>query len=146
NGQTSDESVLRRRTQPRHFQCLCDPLDHLLPLDAARLRQALRRHASIANPSPYRFPDLKMPVLELRVELIDADARGTQIGVVARDAILLKEWRDNLVERRLESFRIGARRLPRQEAGGHPDPQEREQSEGWSQSKPTIPGCHIWRL
>ena len=43
-----------------------------------------------------------MPILEVRVELVDADARGTQIGVVASHAILREERLHNLIERRFE--------------------------------------------
>ena len=50
DGQAPDETVLRRRAQAGDFQCLRDPLDHPLAVGAGWLRQALRRHAAIADP------------------------------------------------------------------------------------------------
>src|SRR5439155_21814803 len=119
----------RRRTQASNFQRLRDPLDYPLALAAGWLRHALRRHASLADPSPYRFPNWKLPILQLCVELVDADARRTQIGVVARHAIFPEEWRHHLVERSFERLLGAASGLRQQETSCHRNPAEGEQTE-----------------
>ena len=96
---------------------------------AGWLRQALWRHASIADPSANRLPNLKMPVLEVRVELVDADARGTQIGVVASHAILREERLHDLIERRFERLLGATRRLAQKETRGQRNSEEGKQSE-----------------
>jgi hypothetical protein len=82
-----------------------------------------------------------MPVVEGSVELVDPDARGTQIGIVASHAILREERLRNLVERRLERALGDARRLAKKETRRERYPERGKQSEGEHglQSKPTIP-------
>ena len=78
---------------------------------AGRLRQALGRHGSGADAIADGFPDWNVPVLEVGVELVDADACRAGVRVVARHAVLLEERLDVLLEggfeRRGLSRRLG---------------------------------------
>ena len=128
--------TVRRRTRPffgaraqaGHFERLRDPLDHLLAVGGGGLRQALGRHAAVADPAADRFPDLNVAVLEVGVELIDADAGGLSSELWQRHAILREERLHDLVERRFERFLGAARRLAQQETRGQRNPEKGKQT------------------
>ena len=102
---SSSRSVLRywatvsRRTPPffgvgrerADFSACVDPLDHPLALGGRRLRFVLRRHGLVRELLEDCLPQLQMPVFELRIEMIDADAGGQLLRVVAPHAVLLQE-------------------------------------------------------
>ena len=99
---------------------------------------------SIADPSANRLPDVKMPILEAGVELIDADARGTEISVVASHAILCEERLHDLIERRFERLLRVVRRLAQKETRGQRNPEGGKQGEDEYrvQSKPAMSRQH----
>jgi hypothetical protein len=82
-----------------------------------------------------------MAIFEARVELVHADARRTELAVVASHAILREEGLHNLVERRFERGRGTAHRLAQQKTRCERNPEKGKQreSEQRVQSNRTIP-------
>jgi hypothetical protein len=71
-----------------------------------------------------------MAIFEGCVELVNADARRTQLAVVAPHAILGEERLHNLVERRFECGLGTAHRLPQQKTRGQRNPEKGKQRQG----------------
>ena len=85
-----------------------------------------------------------MSILEVGVELIDTDARRTQVGVVTSHAILREERLHDLIERRFERLLEIACRLAQKETRGQCNSEKGKQSEDAyrAQTKPTMSRQH----
>ena len=106
DGQPPHAAVLRRRPRTGHLHRLLHPLDRPLAFVGRRLLRVLRRHRSGRDLLQHVLPQLEMAVFQLRIEVIDADAGGHLVRVVAAHAVLLEERLHVLVERLLERGRV----------------------------------------
>jgi hypothetical protein len=89
-----------------------------------------------------------MTIFEAGVELIDANARGTDVGVMAGHAVLLEEGLHNLLKTGIERLAGAFRGFGAEIVSGetHASEQNRRNREKRAEAEPEISGYHRHRF
>jgi hypothetical protein len=91
HGEAADGTILGSGAEAGDFEILFDPLHDLIALSGGGLGEALGRHGPFADTVKNAFPDADVALVEGGVEMVNADAGGEVVAVVAGGAILFEE-------------------------------------------------------
>ena len=114
----------------------------------ARLRHAFGRHGAGLQPIADCLPRLEVTIFEAGIELIHANAGGTDVGVMAGHAVLLEEGLDNLLKTGIERLAGAFRGLGSEIVSGetHASKQNRRDRTKGAEAEPGSSGYHGHRF
>ena len=107
DGEAADEPVFGGGAEAGDVDGAGDPGDGGFAFGGGGLGHAFGGHAAVADAVADAFPEADVAVFEAGIEMVDADAGGEVIGVVALFAVLVEEGFDGLLEAGFEGGRRG---------------------------------------
>jgi len=98
DGEAANDAVFGGGAGAGGFERLVDPGDDALAVFGGGLGEAFGGHGAFFDAMADGFPEADVLIFEVGAELVDADAGGAVIDVVALETVLFEEGFDGLVE------------------------------------------------